>query len=123
MQAKLKEIREELRRRMHRPIPEQGQWLAQVVRGFFADHAVPTNWAALAAFRHHVVRHWLRTLRKRSQRAHFAWERMPKLADAWLPKPKTLHPWPNVRFAVKHPRQEPYAGNLHVRICAGGAQQ
>jgi group II intron reverse transcriptase/maturase len=123
MQAKLREIKEELRRRMHRPIPEQGHWLGQVVRGFFAYHAVPTNWAALAAFRHHVIRHWLRTLRKRSQRASFAWERMPKLADAWLPKPKTLHPWPNVRFAVKHPRQEPYAGNLHVRICAGGAQQ
>ena len=36
MRAKLTEIKEELRRRMHQPIPEQGQWLAQVVRGFFA---------------------------------------------------------------------------------------
>jgi hypothetical protein len=49
MQAKLKEFREELRRRMHWSIPEQGQWLARVVCGFFAYHAVPTNWAALAA--------------------------------------------------------------------------
>ena len=26
------------------------------------------------------------------------------------------------RPAVKHPRWEPYAGKLHVRFCAGGAQ-
>ena len=26
------------------------------------------------------------------------------------------------RLAVKHPRWEPYAGKLHVRFCAGGAQ-
>ena len=52
MRAKLTEIKEELRRRMHQPIPEQGQWLAQVVRGFFAYHAVPTNFPALRAFHH-----------------------------------------------------------------------
>ena len=43
MRAKLKEVKKELRRRMHQPIPEQGRWLAQVVRGYFAYHAVPTN--------------------------------------------------------------------------------
>jgi RNA-directed DNA polymerase len=63
---KLTEIREELRRRMHQPIPEQGQWLAQVVRGFFAYHAVPTNFPALRAFHHHVTVSWLRTLQRRS---------------------------------------------------------
>src|SRR6516162_3508289 len=40
MQAKLKEVKQELRKRMHQPIPEQGRWLAQVVRGYFAYHAV-----------------------------------------------------------------------------------
>ena len=29
---------------------------------------------------------------------------------------------PSVRFAVTHPRWEPYAGKPHVRICAGGAR-
>ena len=29
------------------PSPNRGTWLAQVVRGFFAYHAVPTNYAAL----------------------------------------------------------------------------
>ena len=104
MQTKLKEIKQELRRRMHQPIPEQGKWLRQVVRGYFAYHAVPTNLSSLGAFRHHVARLWLRTLRRRSQKDKFAWERMEKLADDWLPQPKTLHPWPNVRFAVRHSR-------------------
>ena len=54
MRAKLLEVKEELRRRMHRPIPEQGGWLKQVVTGYFAYHAVPTNWAALDAFRREV---------------------------------------------------------------------
>src|SRR5467141_3404860 len=35
MRIKLKEIKEELRRRMHQPTPEQGGWLRQVVTGFF----------------------------------------------------------------------------------------
>src|SRR5262245_58100444 len=58
MQAKLSEIKEELRRRMHQAIPEQGRWLAQVIRGYFAYHAVPTNLPALSAFRHYVKRLW-----------------------------------------------------------------
>jgi RNA-directed DNA polymerase len=102
--AKLSEIKEELWRRMHQVIPEQGRWLAQVIRGYFAYHAVPTNFSALSAFRHHVKRLWLRTLRRRSQKDRFSWERMTKLADDFLPQPKILHPWPSVRFAVTHPR-------------------
>src|ERR1700720_182824 len=49
MRVKLTEIKEELRRRMHQPIPEQGRWLAQVVRGSFSYHAVPTYFPALGA--------------------------------------------------------------------------
>jgi RNA-directed DNA polymerase len=104
MMAKLQEIKEALRERKHVPIPEVGKWLAQVVAGYFAYHAVPTNSPALSAFRYHVVVLWHRQLCRRSQRAHVAWERMAKLADEFLPKPRVLHPWPSVRFAVKHPR-------------------
>jgi RNA-directed DNA polymerase len=100
MRAKLSEIKEELRRRMHQPIPEQGRWLAQVMRGYFAYHAVPTNYPALSALREHIKRLWLRTLRRRSQKDRFAWERMTKLANDFLPQPKILHPWPSIRFAV-----------------------
>jgi len=104
MRAKLQEIKEALRRRMHRPIPETGKWLAQIVGGYFAYHAVPTNSAALGAFRYRITVLWHRSLCRRSQKAGLVWTRMAKLADEFLPKPRVLHPWPNVRFAVKHPR-------------------
>lgn len=104
MMAKLLELKEEMRRRMHWPISEQGKWLKQVVTGFFNYHAVPTNSRALAAFRHHVIALWRRTLRRRSQKDDTTWDRIARLAEEWLPKPRILHPWPNVRFAVKHSR-------------------
>jgi RNA-directed DNA polymerase len=122
MAAKLKEIKDELRRRRHDSIPEQGTWLKQVVRGFFAYHAVPTNFRALLVFRAHVIDLWRRSLRRRSQRDRTTWDRMPTLAGAFLPPPRILHPWPNQRFAVTHPRWAPYAGKPLVRRCAGGAQ-
>ena len=104
MRAKLRAIKEALRMRMHEPIPDQGRWLKQVVRGFFAYHAVPTNFRALGAFRHHVSDLWRRTLRRRSQKDGMTWAWITKIADAWLPQPRILHPWPEQRFAVKHPR-------------------
>jgi group II intron reverse transcriptase/maturase len=123
MRTKLKAIKQELRRRMHQPIPVQGKWLGQVVRGWFNYHAVPTNRRALSAFRFFVTDLWRHTLRRRSQKAGMTWERIKRLADNWLPKPKILLPWPEQRFAVRHPRWEPYARIGPVRICAGGAQQ
>jgi RNA-directed DNA polymerase len=109
MRAKLRDIKEELRRRMHEPIPQQGQWLRQVVRGYFAYHAVPTNVASLSAFRHHVVHLWRRALLRRSQKDRTPWDRMLRLAADFLPAPRILHPWPDARFAVTHPRWEPNA--------------
>jgi len=122
MRARLRAIQEGLRRRMHTTIEEQGDWLRQVMGGFFAYHAVPTNADALAAFRHHVIHLWRRTLRRRGQKDRTTWQRIDALADRWLPKPSITHPWPSIRFAVKHPRWEPYAGNPPVRFCAGGAR-
>src|SRR6266496_1676860 len=119
MRAKLQAIKQELRRRIHQPIPVQGKWLRQVVTGYFNYHAVPTNGPALAAFRFFVTELWQRTLRRRSQKDGMTWERITRLANDWLPKPHILHPWPQARFAVTHPRSEPYAGIPLVRICAG----
>jgi group II intron reverse transcriptase/maturase len=104
MMARLKEIKAQLRARMHDAIPEQGKWLKAVITGYFAYHAVPTNLRALRAFRYHVTDLWRRTLRRRSQKDGLTWERMTKLAAHWLPTPRILHPWPDRRFAVKHPR-------------------
>ena len=122
MRAKLKMIKAEMWRRMHQPIPVQGTWLWYVVNGYFNYHAVPTNARALHVFRHHVTDLWRRTLRRRSQKDRLTWAQMTQLADDWLPKPIILHPWPSERFAVTHPRWEPYAGKPHVRFCAGGAR-
>jgi len=122
MRAKLRMIKEEMWQRIHQPIPVQGRWLGRVVRGYFNYHAVPTNARALHVFLHHITDLWRRTLRHRSQKDRMTWERMTQLVDDWLPKPTILHPWPSDRFAVTHPRWEPYAGKPHVRFCAGGAQ-
>ena len=123
MQAKLQAIKQGLRQRMHQPIPVQGKWLRQVVTGYFNYHSVPTNASAIDAFRFHVTELWKRTLRRRSQKRVMTWERITRLANDWLPKPHILHPWPQARFAVTHPRWEPYAGIPLVRIWPGGVQQ
>jgi RNA-directed DNA polymerase len=122
MRAKLQAIKQELRQRMHQPIPVQGKWLGQVVKGYFNFHAVPTNSRALGVFRHRVTMLWRRVLQHRSHKAEMTWERMRRLVNDWLPRPRILHPWPSERFAVRHPRWEPYARIGPVRFCAGGAQ-
>jgi hypothetical protein len=79
--------------------PEQGRWLKQVVSGYFNYHTVPTNTRALDdVFRSGVTKRWWQVLRRRSEKTTLTWVRMAKLADDWLPKPRTLHPWPNQRF-------------------------
>lgn len=101
MRAKLAEVKKELRRRRHHPIPEQGRWLGSVVRGHLAYYAVPGNTDAVAAFRTQVTRHWLKSLRRRSQRHRLNWERMNRIATRWLPPAKVQHPFPNVRFDAR----------------------
>jgi group II intron reverse transcriptase/maturase len=119
--AKLKEIKGELRNRMHASPTEQGRWLAQVIRGYFAYYAVPTNGPALAAFRSDIERMWWQSLRRRSQNDRTKWAKFGRLAKRWLAPVCITHPWPSVRFFVKNPRQEPSALGAHAGICAGGA--
>jgi RNA-directed DNA polymerase len=101
MRAKLVEIKHGLKRRMHLPIPEQARWLASVVRGHYAYYAVPGNSQALGVFRRQVVWHWIRALRRRSQRTRLTWKRMSRLAAEWLPYARIVHPWPNQRFDAR----------------------
>jgi hypothetical protein len=95
LRTRLRELKAALIRRRHLPIPIQGAWLASVVRGYFAYHAVPTNVRALQAFRAQTERHWQRALSRRSQRDRPSWGTMRRLSQRWLPKPRILHPWPN----------------------------
>lgn len=104
MRAALREVKDELRRRRHDSLAAQGRWLRSVVTGYFAYHAVPTNAQALGAYRHHVIDLWRRSLKRRSQKDRMTWARIDRLANEWLPPPHVLHPWPEDRMAVRHPR-------------------
>jgi len=104
MRKKLLEIKQQLRLRMHDPVPQTGAWLRSVVQGYFNYYAVPGNIDSLGLFRERVLRYWGHTLKRRSQRRRYAWVRRLKLAAQWLPIPRALHPWPFDRFAAIHPR-------------------
>ncbi len=101
LQAKLKQVKDQLKRRRHLPIPDQARWLASVVRGHLAYYAVPGNARAINAFRIQIGRHWLRALRRRSQRHRLSWQRMNRLIARWLPPVRILHPYPEARFDVR----------------------
>jgi RNA-directed DNA polymerase len=107
LRAKLREVKAELMRRRHHPIPEQARWLASVVRGHSAYYAVPGNIDAVAAFHNQAARHWRRALRRRSQRTRLTWERMHRLDKRWLPTDRILHPWPNARFDARTQGRSP----------------
>ena len=102
MAAKLKDIKAELRQRMHEAIGDTVGWLQSVVRGYFQYHAIPGNEKRLTAFRDEVLRLWLRVLRRRSQRSRWTWARFIKLLGTLIPEVRILHPYSDVRFDAKH---------------------
>ena len=99
-QAKLRALKDELKRRMHDPIQQVGAYLRSVVTGHFRYFGVPMNGLALSAFRRAVGRVWWRVLRRRSQGNHLPWRRMRRHVGRWLPTPRICHPYPLVRFGV-----------------------
>ena len=98
-QAKLQEVKAELRRRLHDPIPDQGAYLRSVLVGHTRYYGVPRNGPSLQAFRSALSRLWRMTLMRRSQTAFVSWTRMARLATRWLPIPHICHPYPNQRLA------------------------
>jgi group II intron reverse transcriptase/maturase len=107
LRAALRKVKDQLRSRMHLPIPEQGRWLASVMRGHMAYYAVPGNVQAVAAFRDEVTRHWFKALRRRSQRTTVNWARMSRIEARWLPRARVMHPYPNVRFDARTQGRSP----------------
>jgi RNA-directed DNA polymerase len=120
LQAKLEQVKTEIMRRRHRPVPEQGKWPGSVIRGHQAHYAVPGNISAVSALRTQAARHWRHALGRRSQKGRITWDRMNRLAARWLPPSHTRHPFPEQRFAASHPWQEPSAVIPLAGICAGG---
>lgn len=100
LQAKLKDVKTELRRRLHDPIPAQGKWLRSVVSGHIRYYGVPMNSPALSCFRFQVGWLWHRALSRRSQNGRVRWDRMRRLIDLWLPPARICHPYPLRRLGV-----------------------
>ena len=96
IRAKLMELKTELKRRLHHPVPAVGKWLRVVLLGHYRYYGIPGNIRKLEAFCYHVSRLWYKTLLRRSQRHRLNWERMNRLIDRWLPRPRIVQPYPDL---------------------------
>ena len=105
LKAKLKELKDKLKRMVHWDLAEVGSWLSSVYKGWCNYHAVPLNSTRLNQFRVDIQKIWLKILRRRLQRAHrMTWAKFGKLCRRWLPNAKIIHPYPEERFARHYPR-------------------
>jgi group II intron reverse transcriptase/maturase len=102
--AKLEQVKVALWRCMHQPLAEVGRWLRSMMQGYFNYHAVPGNLASLWTFRIEVCKRWLRVAQRRSQKSRITWQHIASFAAQWLPRPRILHPYPDLRFDAKHLR-------------------
>ena len=104
LEAKLQEVKQSLRQRMHDTVATTGGWLRQMLTGYYQYHAIPGNLAALKRFRERIQQHWRRSLRRRSQGRAPNEAKLARLFARWVPRPQTLHPYPGVRFDARYPR-------------------
>jgi RNA-directed DNA polymerase len=101
MRSKLRELEEQLRKRMHRPVPETGAWLRRVVQGYYQYYSVPMNGFAMARFTRALLRRWWWTLKRRSHKSNCDWKRFyHRIARRWMPPLRVTHPYPNQRLHV-----------------------
>ena len=119
----VKRIGVELRRRMHHHPYEVVRWLGKVLNGWLRYYAVPTSYRSLKRFVFRLRRMWLRVLRRRSQMDRTKLDKLGRVANAFWPPLKILHPWPDERFRGQRPEVGAGWSSDHVRICTGGARQ
>ena len=101
MVAKLHALKAELRRRMHEPVASVGEWLQRVVMGYYRYHAVPRNLDTLRVFGQRLRRLSRLILSRRSRRGMVPWDRLTPIFARWIPVPRVLHPYPDVRFDAR----------------------
>lgn len=103
MRRKLKEVKCQLRRRLHDPIDEVGAYLRSVVTGHLRYYGVPRNGPALTLFRYAAVELWWRSLQRRSQR-HRSRRKLLRRFKLWvthfIPSAQILQPYPEQRLRV-----------------------
>ncbi|WP_372241677.1 reverse transcriptase domain-containing protein [Pseudomonas sp. Q1] len=121
MRAMLKEIRAQLHKRRHEPVPVIGQWLSQLFRGYCNYYHVPGNTRRLDAFRREIIGAWRYALKRRSQRHRLNWERVTALARLFIPYPRELpmHPDPITRFGVKPKAGAVCDNSARTDLCGG----
>ena len=107
MWRKLKAIKDEARSRLNHAISSVGKWLELVLKGHYNYFGVPTNIRSLSVFRNEIVKAWLRVLRRRSHKHKITWERMQRIAEKWLPKPRIVHRYPEERLRVRTQARSP----------------
>jgi len=94
MIRKLKQLRLEMRRRMHTPVKDQWQWLSAVLRGHYSYYGLTGNSRAIKCYFQEVVAHWQRMLNRRSQKAKMNGVRFYQLLKRFpLPTPTLVDPY------------------------------
>ena len=101
LEAKLKAVGVELKRRINDGIPAMGAYLRAVMLGHMRYYAVPFNFDAIDRFRNRLVLLWRQVLSRRSQTARVTWVRMKELIERWIPPARICHPYPDQRLSVK----------------------
>jgi group II intron reverse transcriptase/maturase len=103
MRRTLAAVKVQLERRRHDAVGQTGRWLTSVVRGWQQYHSVPDNYDRLEQFDKAVVKLWRRQLQRRSQRgkSRWPWKRLSRLVHKYLPRPRIIHPRPNIRHHAR----------------------
>jgi hypothetical protein len=65
---------------------------------------------------------WLKSLKRRSQKAYMSWERFTNLTDRFFSADPRTTPTTLSPFRRQNPREEPGALAAHAGICAGGEE-
>ncbi len=96
---KVKEVKQELKKRMHRYVKETGEWLASVITGHVNYYGVPGNMDKVWKFYQRCEREWFKVLRRRSQKARkLKWSDVREKIKSQIPRPHLAHPFPEKRF-------------------------
>lgn len=96
--SKIREVKVELRKRLHDPQKDVAAYLLTVVRGHINYYAVPFNFRQIKLFVQEIKRLWYRALCRRSQKKNLNWKKFGKFVDNFLPSARISHPYPEKRF-------------------------
>ena len=113
----------ELRRRMHDAIAKTGTWVWQMLNGHLNYFAVSGNDKSLWWFCNEVRWRWLKSLKRRSQRARLCLGEVHPAYRPLLPADQRTTPIALSPLRRQNPREEPGALAAHAGICAGGGEQ